>query len=421
MNIGLTYDLRTEYLAAGYGEEETAEFDQLATIEALDDALHQLGHTTDRIGHARNLIERLANGDRWDLVFNICEGLRGIAREAQVPAILDVYEIPYTFADPATLCLCLDKALTKTVLRAAGVPTPDWFVIRSMEDVANCTVPLPAIAKPIAEGTGKGIDATSKITDAVSLSNVCQGLLTRFRQPVLIEQFLPGREFTVGIAGSTRWAEAIGSLEIILRDKAEQHVYSYVNKENSEELVDCPPVSAADDILVAEAEAIAVTAWRAVGGRDAGRVDLRCDAAGRPQVMEINPLAGLHPTHSDLPMLWKAIGREYVDLIGRIVSEASSRDCVVARRCPGAASLLTAISPMRVAFLYNRSSEDPAHAAEDEFPEQSPVVAALKRLGHDVTPLACTLDLETVRRRLAAILVPTSFSIASNLSAAATA
>ena len=325
MHIGLTYDLRGDYLAAGYGEEETAEFDQLATIDAIDEALCELGHTTDRIGHARALVERLAAGDRWSLVFNICEGLHGIAREAQVPAILDVYDIPYTFADPATLCLCLDKALTKTVLRTASVPTPDWFVVRSLEDVDHCSLRLPAIAKPLAEGTGKGIDAASKITDHSSMAMVCEKLLKRYRQPVLIEQFLSGREFTVGIAGSSQCAEAIGSLEIILRDTAEQHVYSYVNKEHSEQLVECRPVSAAEDRLVAEAEAIGVAAWRAIGGRDAGRVDLRCDEAGRPQVMEINPLAGLHPTHSDLPMLWSAAGRKYVDLIGRIVNEARGR------------------------------------------------------------------------------------------------
>jgi D-alanine-D-alanine ligase len=234
------------------------------------------------------------------------------------------------------LCLCLDKALTKTVLRAAGVPTPDWYVVRTVDDIHRCPSRFPAIAKPIAEGTGKGIDAASKIANRDSLSNVCEKLLRRYRQPVLIEQFLPGREFTVGIAGSNQSSEAIGSLEIILRNTAEQHVYSYANKENSEQLVDCRPVSPGEDILGAEAEAIAVAAWRAVGGRDAGRVDLRCDETGCPQVMEINPLAGLHPTHSDLPMLWSAAGRKYVDLIGRILNEARirvpNRDVATAQR-----------------------------------------------------------------------------------------
>jgi D-alanine-D-alanine ligase len=329
MHIGLTYDLRSDYLAAGYGEEETAEFDQVGTIEVIDGALCELGHTPDRVGQARNLIERLAAGDRWDLVFNICEGLHGLGREAQVPAILDVYEIPYTFADPATLCLCLDKALTKTVLRAVGLPTPDWYVVRCLADFDRCQLPFPLIAKPIAEGTGKGINAASKNSDRASLLRVCERLLHRFEQPVLIEQFLPGREFTVGVVGTGMEAEVVGTLEILLRDTAEPGVYSYVNKEQSEELCDCPLVRATDDVVVAEAERIALAAWRIVAGRDAGRIDLRCDAAGKPQLIEINPLAGLHPTHSDLPILWTETGAEYVDLIQRIVESARLRiaDC----------------------------------------------------------------------------------------------
>jgi D-alanine-D-alanine ligase len=205
------------------------------------------------------------------------------------------------------------------------VPTPDWCVARSLKYIDRCSLCFPAIAKPIAEGTDKGIDATSKITDHSSMATVCEKLLKRYRQPVLIETFLSGREFTVGVAGSSQCAEAIGSLEIILRGTAEQRVYSYVNKEYSEQLVDCRPVNAAEDLLVAEAEAIAIAAWRAVGGRDAGRVDLRCNETGHPQVMEIDPLAGLHPTHADLPMLWSALGRKYVELIGRIVNEAQGR------------------------------------------------------------------------------------------------
>jgi len=205
------------------------------------------------------------------------------------------------------------------------VPTPDWHVVREPADVLQSCVPFPVIAKPIAEGTGKGIDAASKVADRDSLVAACEKLLTRFRQPVLVERFLVGREFTVGLVGTGPSTEAVGCLEIVLCSNAEAHVYSYTNKENSEELVDCVPVSATRDVLVAEAEAIALAAWRAVGGRDAGRIDLRCDDAGHPQVMEINPLAGLHPTHSDLPMLWTSIGRPYVDLIGRIVQEASTR------------------------------------------------------------------------------------------------
>jgi len=325
MNVGLTYDLRSEYLAAGYGEEETAEFDQIGTIDALDEALRQLGHVTDRIGHAQQLIERLAGGDRWDLVFNICEGLFGLAREAQVPAILDVYEIPYTFADPAVMALCLHKGWTKTLVRAAGLPTPDWHAVREWADLERFALPFPVIAKPVAEGTGKGIDAASKVGDHGALRTVCGRLLEQFDQPVLVERFLPGREFTVGILGTGDAAEVLGTLEIVLQSDAEPDVYSYINKERCEELVDYRFVPAAGDEPVARAEQIALAAWRAVGGRDGGRVDFRCDENGQPQLIEINPLAGLHPTHSDLPMLWTAIGGEYVDLIGRIVASAKLR------------------------------------------------------------------------------------------------
>jgi D-alanine-D-alanine ligase len=325
MHIGLTYDLRIDYLAAGYGEEETAEFDQVGTIDAIDEALQRIGYTTDRIGHARNLVDRLAQGDRWDLVFNICEGLHGRARESQVPAILDVYDIPYTFSDPAVLAVCLDKALTKTVVRAAGVPTPDWHLVSTLADVDGCRLPFPVIAKPLAEGTGKGIDAASKIRDRSALLETCERLLERYHEPVLVERFLPGREFTVGILGAGDDVEALGTLEILLRPGAELDVYSYVNKENCEELCDFPLVQAKDDPQVAEAERVALAAWRAVGGRDAGRLDLRCDENGRPQLMEVNPLAGLHPTHSDLPILWTAIGRDYADLIARIVDSAKLR------------------------------------------------------------------------------------------------
>jgi D-alanine-D-alanine ligase len=325
MLIGFTYDLRSDYLSAGFGEEETAEFDQEGTIDAIDEALQSLGYDVDRIGHARSLVERLARGDRWELVFNICEGLHGAARESQVPAILDVYEIPYTFAGPAVLAVCLDKALTKTVVRAAGLPTPDWHVVRDIADLNQQDIAFPVIAKPIAEGTGKGIDSASKVSDLPGLRQTCIRLLALYGQPVLVERFLPGREFTVGILGTDRKAEVLGTLEIMLRATAEPNVYSYRNKEQSEALVDYRLVCAADDWQVAEAERIALEAWRAVGGRDAGRLDLRCDTNGAPQLMEINPLAGLHPTHSDLPMLCTALGRDYVELIERIVESALLR------------------------------------------------------------------------------------------------
>ena len=165
MLVGLTYDLRADYLAAGYSAEETAEFDGVATIDAIDAALREIGHQTDRVGNGRQLVDRLAAGDRWDLVFNIAEGLHGTAREAQVPAILDLYEIPYTFSDPLVLAVCLHKGLTKTVVGCAGVPTTPFVLVEKIEDVETIDLPFPLFAKPVAEGTGKGITADSKIKD----------------------------------------------------------------------------------------------------------------------------------------------------------------------------------------------------------------------------------------------------------------
>jgi D-alanine-D-alanine ligase len=325
MRIGLTYDLRADYLAAGYGDEETAEFDSPITINALDQAVRALGHTTDRIGNARQLIARLARGDRWDLVVNIAEGLYGLGREAQVPAILDVYQIPYTFSDPLVTALCLHKGLTKLVVRDAGLATPDFAVVERPDDVARVDLPFPLFAKPVAEGTGKGIGPSSKIGSRAELETVCRGLLERYRQPALVETYLPGREMTIGLWGTGPEAEVIGSMEITLLAKAEAHAYSFVNKEQCNDRVKYHMVSGRTDDEVRRAEELALGAWRALGCRDAGRIDVRSDASGQPQFIEVNPLAGVNPEHSDLPMICAGVGVSYDALIGRIVKSAMER------------------------------------------------------------------------------------------------
>lgn len=324
MRIGLTYDLRDEYLAAGYGEVETAEFDRPETINAIAASLESLGHQAERIGNVRQLIERVARGERWDLVFNIAEGFHGLAREAQVPAVLDAYRIPYTFSDPLVCALGLHKGWTKLVVRAAGVPTPDFALVERTDDVDRIDLPYPLFAKPVAEGTGKGINAASKIVDPDALRAVCSRLLNEYPgQPVLVETFLPGREFTVGITGTGSDAQVIGTMEIILKPQAEAEVYSYVNKEYCDDLVEYEFPTDGD--LVKKTEATALAAWQALGCRDAGRIDMRTDAEGRPCFIEVNPLAGLNPYHSDLPMICEARGVSFTELVRRIVDSASRR------------------------------------------------------------------------------------------------
>ncbi|MCG6918218.1 MAG: D-alanine--D-alanine ligase [Deltaproteobacteria bacterium] len=322
MKIGITYDLRKDYLAAGFGEEETAEFDSETTIAAIDQTLQDLGYRTDRIGNIKSLTRRLAAGHSWDLVFNIAEGLRGFGREAQVPALLEAHEIPYTFSDPLVLSLTLHKGMAKRVVRDLGVPTPDFFLVENESDLASVDLPFPLFAKPVAEGTGKGVDSASKITNRRDLLSVCSLLLSRYKQPVLVETFLPGREVTVGILGTGKDAAVIGAMEVVLLENAESEVYSYRNKEKFEELVEYRPV---DGALLTEASKVALLAWRGLGCRDAGRLDLRQDRDGNLMFMEVNPLAGLHPIRSDLCIIATQAGISYSDLIQAIVSSASAR------------------------------------------------------------------------------------------------
>ena len=318
----MTFDLRSYYLSQGYSEVETAEFDRESTIEGIADALSSLGHTPERIGAVTQLVPRLAAGERWELVFNIAEGLHGFGRESQVPAVLDAYRLPSPFPDPVVLGISLHKGWAKRITRDLGLPTPDFAVVESEADIAAVRLAYPLFAKPIAEGTGKGITAASKLAGPAELESRCRELLELYRQPVLVERFLPGREYTVGITGTGAEARAVGTMEVLLRRQAEAEVYSYANKEKSEELVD---YRLGTDAKARAAEETALAIWRGLGCRDGGRVDLREDERGVPNIMELNPLAGLHPEHSDLPIICNLAGIPYRELIRRIVDSALLR------------------------------------------------------------------------------------------------
>jgi len=319
--IGLTYDLRNDYLAEGYSLEETAEFDKPDTIEGIEQSLRTLGCRTERIGNAKALVQALAVGKRWDLVFNIAEGLYGVAREALVPALLDAYRIPYTFSGPDILVIALDKALTKRVVHAAGVPTAPFDCIYAAQDISKINMAYPLFLKPLAEGTGKGISSRSMVQNPAELQEVATDLLTRFNQPVLVESYLPGREFTVGLAGFGADAEVLGIIEVVFNPGVKR-IYSYETKSDYEKLVKY--VVPTDDVA-REAGEVALSAWRCLKCVDAGRADIRCDAQGKPNFIEVNPLAGLNPDHSDLPILCRMNGTDYTALIGRILNNARKR------------------------------------------------------------------------------------------------
>jgi D-alanine-D-alanine ligase len=322
MDIGLTYDLRDDYRADGFSPEEVAEFDTEETITGIENALTGLGHRVERIGRLPRLAERLVEGRRWDLVFNIAEGVSGYGREAQVPCLLEAYGLPYTFSDPLTLTLTLHKGMAKRVVRDMGLPTPDFAVVSSIEEAPEIDLPFPLFAKPVAEGTGKGIGPASRLEDRAALIKACRDLLAAYRQPVLVETFLPGREFTAGVVGTGSRAEVVGVMEVLLGPAAEPGVYSFVNKEQSEQRVSYRLARGAE---AREIAALALDVYRAFGCRDAGRVDIRLDESNRPHFLEINPLAGLHLHHSDLPILCGLAGISFSELIDRIVRSAGKR------------------------------------------------------------------------------------------------
>jgi D-alanine-D-alanine ligase len=320
--VGITYDLRDDYLKLGMSEEDTAEFDSEETISAIDHALQDLGFRTDRIGNHGALMNRLLRGDRWDLVFNFAEGIHGIGREAQVPALLDAYRIPYTFSDTVVLGLTLHKGLTKRVVRDLKIPTPDFLIVERMKDLEQTIPPFPLFAKPLAEGTGKGITASSKINNLASLSDICRELLEKFNQPVLVESFMPGREFTVGVLGTGPDAFAVGVMEVSLTEAAEPGVYSMLNKEHWQGRCEYNLIHGK---LADRCKEIALRAWNGLGCRDGGRVDLRCDAKGKPHFLEVNPLAGMRPEYSDLPILCSLAGISYSEMMLTIMTSAIKR------------------------------------------------------------------------------------------------
>jgi D-alanine-D-alanine ligase len=322
MRVGFVYDLKDDYRALGHAKEEIAEFDSLETIEGIEAALRRAGCEVVRVGRGVELARRLAQGERFDLVFSIAEGLKGRSREAQVPALCELYDQAYAFSDPLTMAATLDKAVAKRLVRDAGVPTAPFVVLEHSEDARTAEISFPAFVKPLAEGTGKGCAARSRVRNLAELEAEAGRSIAAFAQPVIVEAYLPGREFTVGIVGTGAAAEVIAVLELMVGQAYEGGVYGYANKQ------DFGPhlaLKLAEDAEARRAARRALAAYRVLGCRDVGRVDLRSDAFGEPQFLEVNPIPGLTPGFSDLPVLAELAGRSYDWLIRRILTEAAGR------------------------------------------------------------------------------------------------
>jgi D-alanine-D-alanine ligase len=319
MKIGLTFDLRSWYIDRGYSMEDTAEFDKQETVDALEDSLRKMGYETEQVGNAFQIIESLASGKRWDIVFNIAEGLYGDGRESVIPAILDQYKIPYVFSGPVIMGLSLNKHLTKLIVGSAGVPVSPGMLISEIHDLNKCKLEYPLFVKPVSEGTGKGITEKSLVNNPDELRKMVEWIITRFSQPALVEEYLPGREFTVGIIGTGDDTVAIGGMEVICADNLP---YSVEVKENYLQYCQYKPL---DKDIEGECKKVAVDAWKAISAVDAGRVDLKADKSGKICFIEANPLAGLNPIHSDLPILARMYGIDYQKLMEMIMKSARKR------------------------------------------------------------------------------------------------
>jgi D-alanine-D-alanine ligase len=319
MKVGLTFDLRSWYIGRGYSMDETAEFDKQETVDALENSLRIMGYETEPVGNAFQLIEALAAGKRWDIVFNIAEGLFGDGRESVVPAILDQYKIPYVFSGPVVMGISLNKHIAKLVASAAGVPVSPGCLISVIKDLDKCNLEYPLFVKPVSEGTGKGITEKSLVNSPSELKSMVEWILTEFMQPALVEEYLPGREFTVGIIGYGEEAVAIGGMEVIC---ANNLPYSVEVKENYQNYCTYKPL---DTDIIDECKSVALNAWKALDAVDAGRVDLKADRNGKICFIEANPLAGLNPVHSDLPILSRMYGIQYQTLMEMIMKAALKR------------------------------------------------------------------------------------------------
>ena len=323
LRIGFSYNVKR--VDSKGGDDTEAEFDAPETINAIRDAIESYGHMVVPLEATAELPRQLMDA-RLDLVFNIAEGVSGRNREAAVPALCELMGIPYTGSDAATLSIALDKALSKRVLRQHGIPTPEFQVMETGRERLSPKMKFPLIVKPNQEGSSKGVSAhASVVDDEESLRQVVRELLDKYRQPALIEYYIAGREFTVGLLGDKR-PRVLPPMEIIFLDKDNPRpVYDYQIKQEWEKHVyyQCPAQLTPAELK--SMERIARETFVALDCRDVARVDLRMDDTGEIYVLEVNPLPGLTPGYSDLCLIAKAANIDYRSLIGEILTGGLKR------------------------------------------------------------------------------------------------
>jgi D-alanine-D-alanine ligase len=321
MRVGFVYNVRSAKRANAPSDEE-AEFDDPVTIAAIRDAIASHGH--DVVGlEADATLPAAVVAANVDVVFNIAEGRGSRSRESQVPALLDLLGIPYTGSDAVALGVTLDKSLAKMVVRAAGIATPLWTVMTVGDEPLPEHFRLPAIVKPLHEGSSKGIEADSVATDERRLRRRARDVIGRYEEPVLCEEYIAGREITVGLLGSP--ARVLPPMEVVFLGDEELPLYSFDVKKRFEELVRYEVPAELTDGELAALERDSLAAFAALGCRDVARLDFRLAANGMPTFLECNPLPGLAPGVGDLTFIAEAAGISFERLIGEILECALRR------------------------------------------------------------------------------------------------
>lgn len=313
-----------------------AEWDSFETIDAVRKAL-ALYHDVTLVEANESAFETLRSL-RPQIVFNIAEGMNGISREAQMPAILDMLDIPYSGSDPLTLATCLDKARTKEILSYYNIRTARFLTASGADDLENFNLNFPVIIKPIGEGSSKGIFDSSFINNIEELRNSVTSNFRTYNQPSLIEEFLPGREFTVALMGNGDDTVVLPIVEINFDTLPGDMnpIYSYEAKwivdrpENPLEIFTCP--AEIDDILEQKIREIALKTYRILRCRDWSRIDIRLDAEGEPNIIEVNPLPGILPDPKDnscYPKAARAAGMDYNQMLNNVLLAAAKRNKLI--------------------------------------------------------------------------------------------
>jgi D-alanine-D-alanine ligase len=327
MRIGLSYDLKETIAIQQAGcDDASEEYDSSETVELIAAAIEAEGHRVVMLGGGREFLGKILH-EKVDFVFNIAEG-RGTyrSREAQVPSILEMLDIPYSGSDPLCLAICLDKPMTKKLVASAGVCTPEWRVITDIQELGQIDsgdFPFPAIIKPAYEGSSKGIRFTSVVEDATQAIEAIESTLGKYQQPAMMEEFIMGDEVTVGITGNSP-PKVLGTMRILPKQSDSYFTYTLEVKRNYLDLVDYECPARFEENVLQHIEVASLKAFEALGCRDFARLDFRVSAQGMPYFLEINPLPGLG-THSDLVIMAKKLGWTHKELISAVLNAALKR------------------------------------------------------------------------------------------------